>query len=134
MSEPPAHPDELLVSLPSFLRRLFPKAGVLALVAVAEHAGEFDKIIDLSQRYLSRYIDTITKVGLICLFSPDLSCSPRFPGFVFPCLGVHPVQEVSPGQQRGAVLQVKSRLKGNFTQNYQTRQPKFSQVLSCFIG
>uniref|UniRef100_H2SY27 TatD DNase domain containing 3 n=1 Tax=Takifugu rubripes TaxID=31033 RepID=H2SY27_TAKRU len=44
----------------------------------AEHAGEFDRIIDLSQ---------------------------RFPGFIFPCLGVHPVQEVSPGQQRGAVLQ-----------------------------
>ncbi|TNM95834.1 hypothetical protein fugu_016917 [Takifugu bimaculatus] len=54
------------------------KAGLLALLAVAEHAGEFDRIIDLSQ---------------------------RFPGFIFPCLGVHPVQEVSPGQQRGAVLQ-----------------------------
>uniref|UniRef100_A0A674NK03 TatD DNase domain containing 3 n=1 Tax=Takifugu rubripes TaxID=31033 RepID=A0A674NK03_TAKRU len=58
--------------------RDFDKAGLLALLAVAEHAGEFDRIIDLSQ---------------------------RFPGFIFPCLGVHPVQEVSPGQQRGAVLQ-----------------------------
>ncbi|XP_071380628.1 putative deoxyribonuclease TATDN3 isoform X4 [Centroberyx affinis] len=55
------------------------KAGLLALLAVAEHAGEFDKIIQLSQ---------------------------RFPGFIFPCLGVHPVQEVSPEQQRGASLQV----------------------------
>ncbi|KAG7229125.1 hypothetical protein INR49_013067 [Caranx melampygus] len=55
------------------------KAGLLALLAVAEHAGEFDKIIALSQ---------------------------RFPGFVFPCLGVHPVQEVSPEQQRGASPQV----------------------------
>nr|XP_046268811.1 tatD DNase domain containing 3-like isoform X2 [Scatophagus argus] len=54
------------------------KAGLLALLAVAEHAGEFDKIIDLSQ---------------------------RFPGFIFPCLGVHPVQQVSPEQQRGASLQ-----------------------------
>ncbi|XP_034714075.1 tatD DNase domain containing 3-like isoform X2 [Etheostoma cragini] len=53
-------------------------AGLLAILAVAEHAGEFDKIIELSQ---------------------------RFPGFVFPCLGVHPVQEVSPDQQRGASLQ-----------------------------
>ncbi|XP_029349049.1 putative deoxyribonuclease TATDN3 isoform X3 [Echeneis naucrates] len=54
------------------------KAGLLALLAVAEHAGEFDKIIALSQ---------------------------RFPGFIFPCLGVHPVQEASPDQQRGASLQ-----------------------------
>ncbi|XP_070777139.1 putative deoxyribonuclease TATDN3 isoform X4 [Enoplosus armatus] len=54
------------------------KAGLLALLAVAEHAGEFEKIIELSQ---------------------------RFPGFIFPCLGVHPVQEVSPEQQRGASLQ-----------------------------
>uniref|UniRef100_A0A3Q3RF02 TatD DNase domain containing 3 n=1 Tax=Mastacembelus armatus TaxID=205130 RepID=A0A3Q3RF02_9TELE len=53
----------------------FSKAGLLALIAVAEHAGEFDKIIALSQ---------------------------RFPGFIFPCLGVHPVQEVSPEHQRSA--------------------------------
>uniref|UniRef100_A0A3Q1BHU5 TatD DNase domain containing 3 n=1 Tax=Amphiprion ocellaris TaxID=80972 RepID=A0A3Q1BHU5_AMPOC len=56
----------------------FDKAGLLGLLAVAEHAGEFDKVIELSQ---------------------------RFPGFIFPCLGVHPVQEVSPEQQRGASLQ-----------------------------
>uniref|UniRef100_A0A3Q2Q8U3 TatD DNase domain containing 3 n=1 Tax=Fundulus heteroclitus TaxID=8078 RepID=A0A3Q2Q8U3_FUNHE len=54
------------------------KAGLLALLAVAEHAGEFTKIIELSN---------------------------RFPGFIFPCLGVHPVQEVSPEQQRSASLQ-----------------------------
>ncbi|XP_017276975.1 tatD DNase domain containing 3-like isoform X2 [Kryptolebias marmoratus] len=54
------------------------KAGLLALLAVAEHAGEFNKIIELSQ---------------------------RFSGFVFPCLGVHPVQEVPPHQQRGAAPQ-----------------------------
>uniref|UniRef100_A0A3P8VGL6 TatD DNase domain containing 3 n=1 Tax=Cynoglossus semilaevis TaxID=244447 RepID=A0A3P8VGL6_CYNSE len=54
------------------------RAGLLALLAVAEHAGEFEKIISLSQ---------------------------RFPGFIFPCLGVHPVQEVSPEQQRGALVQ-----------------------------
>ncbi|XP_032403116.1 putative deoxyribonuclease TATDN3 isoform X1 [Xiphophorus hellerii] len=54
------------------------KAGLLALLAVAEHAGEFTKIIELSQ---------------------------RFPSFIFPCLGVHPVQDVSPEQQRSASLQ-----------------------------
>ncbi|XP_061551670.1 tatD DNase domain containing 3-like isoform X1 [Phycodurus eques] len=54
------------------------RVGLLALLAVAEHAGEFDKIIALSQ---------------------------RFPGFVFPCLGVHPVQEVSSQQHRSASLQ-----------------------------
>lgn len=46
------------------------KAGLLALLAVAEHAGEFDKIIELSQRYLKCYINTIIKVCLICWFSP----------------------------------------------------------------
>ncbi|XP_020787391.1 tatD DNase domain containing 3-like isoform X2 [Boleophthalmus pectinirostris] len=51
------------------------KAGLLAILAVSEHFGEFEKIIELSK---------------------------RFPGFIFPCLGVHPVQEVSPEQQRGA--------------------------------
>ncbi|XP_054651691.1 tatD DNase domain containing 3-like isoform X8 [Dunckerocampus dactyliophorus] len=54
------------------------RAGLLALLAVAEYAGEFDKIIALSQ---------------------------RFQGFVFPCLGVHPVQEVSSEQPRSASLQ-----------------------------
>ncbi|XP_026142399.1 putative deoxyribonuclease TATDN3 isoform X3 [Carassius auratus] len=52
------------------------KAGLVALLAVAEHAGEFEKIIQLSQ---------------------------RFPGFVMPCLGVHPVQD--PAQPRGALLE-----------------------------
>ncbi|XP_067222652.1 tatD DNase domain containing 3-like isoform X1 [Chanodichthys erythropterus] len=50
------------------------KAGLVALLAVAEHAGEFEKIIQLSQ---------------------------RFPGFIMPCLGVHPVQD--PTQPRGAL-------------------------------
>ncbi|TRY83528.1 hypothetical protein DNTS_016244 [Danionella cerebrum] len=52
------------------------RAGLVALLAVAEHAGEFEKIIQLSQ---------------------------RFPGFIMPCLGVHPVQD--PGQPRGASLE-----------------------------
>ncbi|XP_004082107.1 putative deoxyribonuclease TATDN3 isoform X2 [Oryzias latipes] len=54
------------------------KAGLLAVLAVAEHVGEFDKIIELCQ---------------------------RFPGFIFPALGVHPVQAVSAQQQRGASMQ-----------------------------
>ncbi|XP_045574286.1 putative deoxyribonuclease TATDN3 isoform X6 [Salmo salar] len=54
------------------------KAGLLALLAVAEHVGEFEKIIQLSQ---------------------------RFPGFIFPCLGVHPIQGTAPEPQRGALLQ-----------------------------
>ncbi|XP_044145783.1 putative deoxyribonuclease TATDN3 isoform X3 [Bufo gargarizans] len=52
-------------------------AGVQALVAVAEHSAEFEKVIQLSRRY------------------PDL---------VFPCLGVHPVQASNAEQQRSANL------------------------------
>ncbi|XP_056424248.1 putative deoxyribonuclease tatdn3-B isoform X1 [Hyla sarda] len=51
--------------------------GVRALVAVAEHSGEFEKVIKLSKRY---------------------------PQLVFPCLGVHPVQASQPDQQRSATL------------------------------
>ncbi|KAL0969810.1 hypothetical protein UPYG_G00232580 [Umbra pygmaea] len=54
------------------------KAGLIAVLAVAEYAGEFEKIIQLSQRY---------------------------PGFIFPCLGVHPVQGIAPDPQRSAILQ-----------------------------
>uniref|UniRef100_A0A4W5PJ65 TatD DNase domain containing 3 n=1 Tax=Hucho hucho TaxID=62062 RepID=A0A4W5PJ65_9TELE len=57
---------------------LLRNAGLLALLAVAEHVGEFEKIIQLSQ---------------------------RFPGFIFPCLGVHPIQGTAPEPQRGALLQ-----------------------------
>ncbi|XP_048829983.1 tatD DNase domain containing 3-like isoform X1 [Brienomyrus brachyistius] len=54
------------------------KNGLIALVAVAEYAGEFEKIIQLSK---------------------------RFPGFVFPCLGIHPVQGIHPEEQRGVTFQ-----------------------------
>ncbi|KAK1793306.1 hypothetical protein P4O66_011700 [Electrophorus voltai] len=54
------------------------KVGIMALIGVAEHAGEFEKVIQLSQ---------------------------RFPGFVMPCLGVHPVQGRDPACPRGALLE-----------------------------
>nr|XP_038946529.1 putative deoxyribonuclease TATDN3 isoform X4 [Rattus norvegicus] len=55
----------------------FDSANVMALVAVAEHAGEFEKIMQLSERYN---------------------------GFILPCLGVHPVQELSPEKTRSVTL------------------------------
>ncbi|XP_066034406.1 putative deoxyribonuclease TATDN3 isoform X6 [Chamaea fasciata] len=55
------------------------QAAVSALVVVSERAGEFRSVVELSE---------------------------RFPGFVLPCLGVHPVQEVSPEEQRSVTLKV----------------------------
>ncbi|XP_070804954.1 putative deoxyribonuclease TATDN3 isoform X1 [Pituophis catenifer annectens] len=53
------------------------KSNVLALVVVAEHSGDFTKIIQLSERY---------------------------PGFIFPCLGIHPVQSIPDGCERSVTL------------------------------
>ncbi|XP_054856152.1 putative deoxyribonuclease TATDN3 [Eublepharis macularius] len=53
------------------------QAKVLALVVVAEHSGEFGRIMQLSERH---------------------------PGFVFSCLGVHPVQRTPTGQERSVTL------------------------------
>uniref|UniRef100_A0A8C5RZI6 TatD DNase domain containing 3 n=1 Tax=Laticauda laticaudata TaxID=8630 RepID=A0A8C5RZI6_LATLA len=53
------------------------QSGVLALVVVAEHSGDFTKIIQLSERY---------------------------PGFIFPCLGIHPVQSIPGGCERSVTL------------------------------
>ncbi|XP_077194938.1 deoxyribonuclease TATDN3 isoform X3 [Paroedura picta] len=53
------------------------QAKVLALIVVAEHSGEFERIIQLSERY---------------------------PGFVFSCLGVHPVQRFPTGHERSVTL------------------------------
>ncbi|XP_064020551.1 putative deoxyribonuclease TATDN3 isoform X2 [Pogoniulus pusillus] len=53
------------------------QAAVSALVVVSEQAGEFQSVVALAE---------------------------RFPGFVLPCLGVHPVQEVAPEEQRSVTL------------------------------
>ncbi|XP_030355422.1 putative deoxyribonuclease TATDN3 isoform X3 [Strigops habroptila] len=53
------------------------QAAVSALVVVSEQAAEFPSVLALSE---------------------------RFQGFVLPCLGVHPVQEVSPEEQRSVTL------------------------------
>ncbi|XP_007425701.1 putative deoxyribonuclease TATDN3 isoform X2 [Python bivittatus] len=69
---------------PATLRRGFVRQNqhwnnskVLALVVVAEHSGDFTKIIQLSERY---------------------------PGFVFACLGIHPVQSIPAGCERSVIL------------------------------
>ncbi|XP_042301749.1 putative deoxyribonuclease TATDN3 isoform X5 [Sceloporus undulatus] len=54
------------------------KAKILALVVVAEHSGDFEKIIQLSERHS---------------------------GFVFACLGIHPVQSSPTGCEHSATLQ-----------------------------
>ncbi|XP_062827988.1 putative deoxyribonuclease TATDN3 isoform X4 [Anolis carolinensis] len=56
----------------------FEGSKLLALVAVAEHSGDFEKIIHLSERYS---------------------------GFVFGCLGIHPIQSSPTGQERSVTLQ-----------------------------
>ncbi|KAM9196146.1 putative deoxyribonuclease TATDN3 isoform 3-T3 [Mergus octosetaceus] len=53
------------------------EAAVAALVVVAEQAAEFRRVMELSE---------------------------RFSGFVVPCLGVHPIQEVSPEEQRSVTV------------------------------
>ncbi|NXF36847.1 YNF8 Deoxyribonuclease, partial [Nyctibius bracteatus] len=53
------------------------QAAVSALVVVSEQAAEFPSVVALAE---------------------------RFPGFVLPCLGVHPVQEVSPEEQHSVTL------------------------------
>ncbi|XP_072589409.1 putative deoxyribonuclease TATDN3 isoform X5 [Vulpes vulpes] len=81
------------------------KANVMALVMVAEHSGEFEKIMQLSERYK---------------------------GFVLPCLGVHPVQGVSPGDQRSVTLKVgldfSPRFAGTDEQKEEQRQVLIQQV------
>ncbi|XP_057253040.1 putative deoxyribonuclease TATDN3 isoform X1 [Pezoporus wallicus] len=65
------------------------QAAVSALVVVSEQAAEFPSVLALSESFSH---------------GTDARSMPRFPGFVFPCLGVHPVQEVSPEEQRSVTL------------------------------
>ncbi|XP_036613563.1 putative deoxyribonuclease TATDN3 isoform X2 [Trichosurus vulpecula] len=69
-------PQSLLSDLEDVLERA-KKANVSAIVTVAEHSGEFEKIIQLSKRYM---------------------------GFILPCLGVHPVQGLPSENQRSVTL------------------------------
>ncbi|KAM3852245.1 putative deoxyribonuclease TATDN3 isoform 2-T2 [Vipera latastei] len=59
------------------------KSNVLALIVVAEHSGDFTKIIQLSERH---------------------------PGFIFPCLGIHPVQSIPGGCERSVTLKVQFKV------------------------
>ncbi|XP_036057894.1 putative deoxyribonuclease TATDN3 isoform X3 [Onychomys torridus] len=81
------------------------KANVVALVAVAEHAGEFERIMQLSERYT---------------------------GFILPCLGVHPVQELSPEKPRSVTLKVgldfSPRFAGTDEEKEEQRQVLIRQV------
>ncbi|XP_047302296.1 deoxyribonuclease TATDN3 isoform X5 [Homo sapiens] len=81
------------------------KANVVALVAVAEHSGEFEKIMQLSERYN---------------------------GFVLPCLGVHPVQGLPPEDQRSVTLKVgldfSPRFAGTGEQKEEQRQVLIRQI------
>ncbi|XP_066172267.1 putative deoxyribonuclease TATDN3 isoform X3 [Sylvia atricapilla] len=81
------------------------QAAVSALVVVSERAGEFRSVVELSE---------------------------RFPGFVLPCLGVHPVQEVSPEEQRSVTLEVgldfTPRLAGTDEQKEGQRQVLIKQI------
>ncbi|XP_038617162.1 putative deoxyribonuclease TATDN3 isoform X4 [Tachyglossus aculeatus] len=81
------------------------KANVLALVAVAEHSGEFEKIMQLSERYK---------------------------GFIFPCLGVHPIQGLPPETQRSVTLRVgldfSPRIAGSDDQKGEQRQVFIRQI------
>lgn len=79
-------------------------------------SGEF-KTLPLTRYSKARILSTAPAkpcVPLVCsVFWRSLHISSRFPGFVFPCLGVHPVQEASPQQQRGACLQVGAEKQTN---------------------
>uniref|UniRef100_A0A8C5TBH8 TatD DNase domain containing 3 n=1 Tax=Malurus cyaneus samueli TaxID=2593467 RepID=A0A8C5TBH8_9PASS len=68
--------------------------------ALLRQAGPWPLSLNLSPLWLLG-----VKLGFSVVFHTlSIRSVPRFPGFVLPCLGVHPVQEVSTEEQRSVTL------------------------------
>lgn len=86
--------------------------GVKGILAVTEFKSEFQKVIDLSQRYKLITISILNKYAFnhlhkqkILKLRSSLLCF-RFPDIVAPCLGIHPIQGDPKVKQRPANMEV----------------------------